>query len=76
MENPVHVLTKSEQNIRIIKNPMKQWRNKIARSGNREITFVTRKINWKRVERFYIEDSGRRNVINNSLLILQPAILT
>lgn len=76
MENPVHVLTKSEQNIRIIKNPMKQWRNKIARSGNREITFVTRKINWKRVERFYIEDSGRRNVINNSLLILQSAILT
>lgn len=76
MENPVHVFTKSEQKIRIIKNPMKQWRNKIARSGNHETTFVTRKMNWKRAERFYMEDSGRQNVINNSLLVLEPAILT
>lgn len=76
MESPVHVFTKSEQKIRIIKNPMKQWRNKIARSGNHETTFVTRKMNWKRAERFYMEDSGGQNVINNSLLVLEPAILT
>lgn len=76
MENPVHVFTKSEQKIRIIKNPMKQWWNKIARSGNHETTFVTRKMNWKRAERFYMEDSGGQNVINNSLLVLEPAILT
>lgn len=72
----MHVFTKSEQKIRIIKNPMKQWRNKIARSGNHETTFVTRKMNWKRAERFYMEDSGGQNVINNSLLVLEPAILT